>query len=855
MTRNSKHPLGPSSLSNILFSYEEPLLETQPSTNVPLLPGSLVFERIVPKGTFKGAVENHDLVQVHFERLHRKNPVSSDTVGIRKVSNSIGNLSVTGQEIKPNSIPTSDNEISCSIASKMAKSDVEIRSSNEKSQDLAPSCNNCAPKADALGSFIHYLRELEDFLALDASLPMKSNLSQQSPDQNLLEGFSNENQESKTPVSHGNYFKESNDKIMDGKTSSGELVGHDVRKSSSQSSPNTESESQAMEREDLNDHSTNNPPHFLSPRHYNNIISSSFPLPCKDTTAQDDQDDQDSRGCLTQFCNYSPIDWSAENDGCPKKKFTLSRRATNEPLTDRAKGIMDADRPDSFKRLFSTIRVQNENPEKSDARKRRRREIIKDDISDCDLAGMGEPKKIVRLHRQELMNELNAEESIAKGGMREFMNKLKSEESITEERVKELMSIGRFKGYADILGTEITESETTKRVSLEVDGLNSDEMEIDEPSENSCTTKSKGKASEFLVSPELTRRQPMQFSGGVAMVRSGAESKKGTMKTLSQDLSVPDLRRLQQRVSEIREFITNKPSVSGDMGSSMLREMKRQLQQIRDQVVSTKPPATDDDRQRAARIIRQIEAENKVQNKSGNDSSIDLCGWYYHDEYETDTELLVVDMAIEEVSSEIRLIPKGDKRRKFKQARLDRLESRRALIEDKDIFYEDSSCDDLEFNEDDFLGKNEPDVPSKKYEQLNDEYRNAIASWGPEPTDATNEDPDLLHAIKLSLGQGEFVEAMNEGIDHAVPTPSNKTWKDGVESEKDQIEHAIELSLNQRQHFEPKKQGTGRAETLSWPGTWGNDVDSEEEQLKRVIAISLATARGEDLEDEDYYMR
>ncbi|RAL64147.1 hypothetical protein DID88_002040 [Monilinia fructigena] len=339
------------------------------------------------------------------------------------------------------------------------------------------------------------------------------------------------------------------------------------------------------------------------------------------------------------------------------------------------------------------------------------------------------------------------------------------------------------------------------------------------------------------------------------MVRSGAESKKIAIKTLSQDLSVRDLRRLQQRVTEIREFITNTPFVSGDMGSSMSREMKRQLQQIRDQVVSTKPPATDDDRQRAARIIRGIEAENRVQNKSGNDSSIDLCAWYYHDDYETDNELLIVDMAIEEVSSEIRLIPKGDKRRKYKLARLECLESRRAVIEEKDIFYEDSSCDDLEFNEDDFLEKDEPDVPSKKYEQLNDEYRNAIASWGPVPTGTVDKDPDVLRAIKLSLGQGEFVEAMNEGIDHAVPTPSNQTWKDGVESEEEQIEHAIELSLNQRHHFEPKKQGAGRAETISWPVNWEDNVDSEEEQLKRAIAMSLATARGDDLEDEDYYMR
>lgn len=601
------------------------------------------------------------------------------------------------------------------------------------------------------------------------------------------------------------------------------------------------------------------------------------------------------------FDNYSHIDWGAENDDCSKNKFTSSRAATNEPLVDRAKGITDADRPDSFKRLFSTIRVQNESPEQSEARKRRRREIIQDNISDYDLAGMGEPRKIIRLHRKELMNKFFPGEprKIIHSHGKELMEMFNSGESITEERVRELMLIGRFTGYAGILETETTECETTNRVSFKDDEINSDEMEIDEPRHNSWTTNSKEKSTDVPVRPGLIRRQPMDFSKGVVdMVRSGAETKKGAMEILSRDLSIPDLRRLQKRVCEIREFITSTHSISGGVASSISREMKKQLQKIRDEAVCAMPPATHDDRQRAARIIRAIDAENRVQNKSGNNSSISFWAWYYHNDYDVDNEILIIDMEIDELESEIRLIPKGDKRRNLKRTRLRHLESQRDMLEEKDTFYEDSSCDDLEFIEADFWGKAEPDAPSKNFDKLSDTYRNAIASWGPVPKDAVDEDedPDVLRAINLSLEEGEFVEAMNEGIDHAVPTPSHKTWEDGVESEQEQIEHAIEvsidkeintraqclqselltpaipfekfpgelvdehaniqraikLSFNQRQHFEPKKQGTGRTEAPSSPENWQGNGDSEEEQLKRAIAMSLATARGEDLEDEDY---
>ncbi|KAA8572185.1 hypothetical protein EYC84_002095 [Monilinia fructicola] len=479
------------------------------------------------------------------------------------------------------------------------------------------------------------------------------------------------------------------------------------------------------------------------------------------------------------------------------------------------------------------------------------------------------------------------------------MEMFNSGESITEERVRELMSIGRFTGYAGILETETTECETTNRVSLKDDEINSDEMEIDEPRHNSWTKNSKEKSTDVPVRPGLIRRKPMDFSkGGVDMVRNGTETKKGAMEILSRDLSIPDLRRLQKRVCEIREFITSTHSISGGVASSISREMKKQLQKIRDEAVCAMPPATHDDRQRAARIIRAIDAENRVQNKSGNNSSISFWAWYYNNDYDVDNEILIIDMEIDELESEIRLIPKGDKRRNLKRTRLRHLESQRDMLEEKDTFYEDSSCDDLEFIEADFWGKAEPDAPSKNFDKLSDTYRNAIASWGPVPKDAVDEDedPDVLRAINLSLEEGEFVEAMNEGIDHAVPTPSHKTWEDGVESEQEQIEHAIEvsidkeintraqclqselltpaipfekfpgelvdehaniqraikLSFNQRQHFEPKKQGTGRTEAPSSPENWQGNGDSEEEQLKRAIAMSLATARGEDLEDEDY---
>ncbi|QSZ31868.1 hypothetical protein DSL72_001437 [Monilinia vaccinii-corymbosi] len=592
------------------------------------------------------------------------------------------------------------------------------------------------------------------------------------------------------------------------------------------------------------------------------------------------------------FHNYSPVDCVAERDENFNEEFASSFRVTNEPIRDQEKGITDADKPDSFKRLFSTIRVQNESPEQSMVRKRRRREIVYDSSSDDDLAGLGEPRKILRLHEKE------------------STDKAKAREPITVERVRELMSIGRSTGYAGILACGTMEAEMVRRKPLTISDLCSDKMEIDdEPCKNLETTLPNEKAASQPVSqptrPRLTRGQPMAKCwdraptqgqpmigyGSVAMTRSGAQTNRGAMKTLPQKLSVSYLRQLQHRVSDIMKFIKNTPSTSGDASSSKLREMKRELQEIRDKAVSAKPPAQDGDRQRAARIIRSIESSNNIKDGYLNHNT-DPSAWYNHEDYDADKISKTIDVEFDQLVSEIRLLP-PDGLRKRMVIRARYLKRQRYLTEQRDLFYEDENCDDLEFDEKDFEEDEEPGVPAKRFENLSETYRNAIAAWKPMPKDAAYNSGCKENARRFPIRQGGKNEAMNEGMCSAVPSPLSKTWQDGVACEQEDIDraikasldadfnaatrkprdqglhadrtfgepsevldedaemqHAVMLSLNQGRHAEAMSQAIDHTSIEPWMDMWDN-TKTEEEQLQRAIALSLEASRGGDAEDDD----
>ncbi|KAF7863025.1 hypothetical protein EAF04_007108 [Stromatinia cepivora] len=438
-----------------------------------------------------------------------------------------------------------------------------------------------------------------------------------------------------------------------------------------------------------------------------------------------------------------------------------------EFILDLARGITDANKPDSSKRLSSVARSQNDTTEDHRARKRRRIEIIRDDgSSDEDWDAHGEPRKILRLH------------------LSEVTKKGKTWEPLTDEKAKELMTRGRAENYDS--------------VSWKRSGHHN----------GSGAIQPEKKATSPSIRPGITRGQPMSMDEGVDM-----DISETGMKVLPQEISVSDLRGLHYRANVICNWLASNKWAHGSGNTPKERGMKREMQEIRDKAVSAKPLAKEDDRHRAALMIKDIIESNLYVNGAGKNNPTDDSAWFDDEDYDYDTSYVVAEMELNQLAAEIDKLPEGCKEIEKKRDRFLELEAHKAWIENRSTFYNDEEMDDQVWDDACDHGKLHGRlVPGDS--RLNAEYGSAIAKW---QYPATDEDAELNHILELSKATFEedniqrSVEAMNQGPEHSAALPPTKKvlpsidkWQDNSMDEKALLQKAIAMSLAESRREDPE---------------------------------------------------
>lgn len=427
------------------------------------------------------------------------------------------------------------------------------------------------------------------------------------------------------------------------------------------------------------------------------------------------------------------------------------------PLT-HLQGVSAANWPDSSQRTFSTARVQNETADEFRARRRRRKHVIdEEDFSDEDWDAQGEPKKILRLYYQEMRNKGN------------------EWEPLTNEKAGELMARGRVDKYCSVRMLDTTEIEVCKRKQLETYKRRKYE---NEPRETPPSSSSE-QFSEPHNDPKVNEDTELNVVVTVPPPTSGPKSSRGSRvrvngklltsaqkeeREKSSSKIVADLRHLQHESEAIMQNLWNNSQTNGD--KTLVEQMKRELQDIRNKAVFMEIPATEDDRHRAARLILDIVDSNMrpIANGFGADDKINSSRWFSHKRY-TDYEELktAIEMKTDQLEKQMLLVPRDSKEYKFLRKRREYLEDEDIYLEKRENFYayevNDANkwCNDHE-------NHNPPLMPGDP--RVSAEYGAAIGNWSSQASPHTlkEEEDDLQKAVMMSLGEIGQVEPVGKDI-------------------------------------------------------------------------------------------
>ncbi|TGO29896.1 hypothetical protein BPAE_0010g00820 [Botrytis paeoniae] len=528
---------------------------------------------------------------------------------------------------------------------------------------------------------------------------------------------------------------------------------------------------------------------------------------------------------------YKPRDYSLR----PREPWEFPDPFPLTPL----QGVTAANRPNSSQRLFSTARVQNDTAEDFRARRRRRRHIIdEEDYSDEDWDSQGEPRKILRLHYQEVKNNGN------------------EWEPLTDEKAKELMLKGRVDKYLNVKLSDTTGIELCKRRKLE------NEPRKNPPSSSSeqCSEPHNGyRASEGIESntvaigpPPTPRPKPSQGP----RVRINGKVITHTKKLEREESSrilVIELRHLQLASMAIMEVLGQNRSSDGD--KTVREQKKRELQEIRDKAVSMEVPATEDDRQRAARIIFDIIDSNMraVANGFGPDDVINSSRWFSHDRFTNYNRLIsALETDSDQLKEQMYILSRGSEEYKILESRLDFLQTEHEYLEKREDFYVDETHDDEQWCNN-YENHNPPLITGDP--RVNAEYGAAIGKWNSQASPQTLEEEkdDLQKAIRMSLGEAEPVEPVGKDtkgkLKQVKPRLILTTRKDNEDSAA--------------QRRTPIHQSTKLAVVMSSEAHWKDstslaqfqdDSMDETSAFEKAKAISRAQYRNESppLDDDDY---
>ncbi|KAM0154404.1 hypothetical protein ACHAQE_005087 [Botrytis cinerea] len=417
------------------------------------------------------------------------------------------------------------------------------------------------------------------------------------------------------------------------------------------------------------------------------------------------------------------------------------------PLT-HLQGVPAANWPDASQRIFSTARVQNETADEFRARRRRRKHVIdEEDFSDEDWDAQGEPKKILRLHYQELKNKGN------------------EWEPLTNEKAGELMARGRVDKYCNVRILDTTEIEVCKRKQLETYKRRKYE---NEPRKTPPSSSSSNQFSEPHNDSKVNEGTELNIVVTVPPPTSGPKPSRGSRvrvngrlltnaqkeeREKSSSKIVADLRHLQYESEAIMQNLWNNSQINGD--KTLVEQMKRELQDIRNKAVFMEIPATEDDRHRAARLILDIIDSNMrpIANGFGADDKMNSSRWFSHNRY-TDYEGLkkAIEIETDQLKKQMLLVSRDSDEYKFLKERREYLEDEDTYLEKREDFYAYGVNDDNKWCND-HENHNPPLMPGDP--RVSAEYGAAIGNWNSQASPQTlkEEEEDLEKAIMMSLGE------------------------------------------------------------------------------------------------------
>ncbi|TGO87162.1 hypothetical protein BPOR_0246g00110 [Botrytis porri] len=533
---------------------------------------------------------------------------------------------------------------------------------------------------------------------------------------------------------------------------------------------------------------------------------------------------------------YKPRDYSLR----PREPWEFPDPFPLAPLQE----VTAASRPDSSQHLFSTARVQNDTAEDFKARRRRRRHMIdEEDYSDEDWDAQGEPRKILRLHYQEVKNNGN------------------EWEPLTDEKAKELMLKGRADEYHNVKLSDTTGTELCKRKKLETykrrkleneprkDSPSSSVEQCSEPHNGSRTNGGIESNTVAVGSPPTPKPKPSRGPRVRVNGKLITHDEKTEREQASRRLVI-ELRHLQLSSMAVMEALAQNRSSNGD--KTVTQQKKRELQDIRDKAVSMEIPGTEDDRQRAARIIVDIIDSNMqpIANGFGPDDAMNSSRWFSHDRFMNYTRLIsAVEAESDQLEDQMSLLPIGSEEYKILESRLESLQTEHEFLEKREDFYVDET-NDIEQWCSDYENHNPPLLTGDP--RVNAEYGAAIGKWYSQapPKTLKEEEDDLQKAIRMSLGETEPV-GEDTKTKHKQVKPRIMLTK-----HKDN-----EGSASQRRT--PIHQSTKLAEAMSSEALWKestslaqfqDDSMDETAAFEKAKAISRAQYRNESPppDDDDY---
>lgn len=539
---------------------------------------------------------------------------------------------------------------------------------------------------------------------------------------------------------------------------------------------------------------------------------------------------------------YKPRDYSLR----PREPWEFPDPFSLMPL----QGVTAANRPDSSQRIFSTARVQNDAADDFRARRRRRRHIIdEEDDSDEDWDAKGEPRKILRLHYQEVKNNGN------------------EWEPLTDEKARELMLRGRVDKYDNVKLSDTTGIELCKRRKLETYKRKKleNKPQTNPPSSPSeqCSEPHNGprvnqgiESNTVVIGPPPTPK-PKPSQGPRVRVNGKliTNEKKERIEEASHSLIV-ELRCLQLESMAIMEVLGQ--NSSSDVDKTVREQKKKELQDIRDIAVSMEVPATEDDRQRAARIIFDIIDTNMrpVANGSGPDDAMNSSRWFSHDRFMNYNQLIsAIEREIDQLEGQMCTLPDGSEEYKNLESRLELLDTEQEYLEKREDFYVDETHDHEKWCGD-YENHNPPLITGDP--RVNAEYGAAIGKWSSQASPQTleEEENDLQKAIRMSLVSFGKTEPV-------VPV------KEDTKGKQKQVKPRLVLTIRKddegsaTQGRTPIHKSTKLADVISSEAHWKDSTslaqfqdDSMDEAaaFEKARAISRAQYRNESPppDDDDY---